>query len=102
MNVKATWRRLCRRKGMRMAILLICCLLIVITPAVAILPGPGGVFTFGIGAGLILRNSAWAKRRYVIFKRHWPKSGSWADWSLRRASARRRHDVAKAGAAAGD
>ena len=54
---------------------------------------PGGIITFGAGLSLILKYTGWAKRLYVRFKRRHPKKGSWADWSLRRASARRREEV---------
>ena len=78
------------------------CLLLVLTPAVALLPGPGGIFTFAAGMNLILRHSPWARRRYVWFKRRWPRPGAWADWGLRRASARRRRALAKAAVATPD
>ena len=57
---------------------------------VGALPGPGGVFVFAVGLAMVLKTSMWAKRRYVRFKRSRPKAGSWADWALRRRSARRR------------
>ena len=75
-------------------------LLIAITPLVGPIPGPGGIITFGAGLSLILKYTGWAKRLYVRLKRRHPKKGSWADWSLRRASARRRHERAKAREAA--
>ena len=69
-------------------------LALVATPFVGILPGPGGVFVFGFGATLILRNSAWARRFYVRRLRHWPRLKRVSDWALRReAHRRRRHDV---------
>jgi hypothetical protein len=80
---------------MRLAQLIAGIILILITPLVGLLPGPGGVVVFGIGFGLILRNSAWAKRRYVVFKRKRPKMGGWADWGLQRKSAKRRGQKAK-------
>lgn len=80
---------------MRSGQLVVGILLVSTTPLVALLPGPGGVVVFGIGFGLILRNSAWAKRRYVSFKRKRPKMGGWADWGLRRKSAKRRDQKAK-------
>lgn len=80
---------------MRWTMLGIGWLFIAITPLVGPLPGPGGLITFGIGAGLILKNSRWAKRRYVEFKRNHPNKGRWTDWSLRRASAKRREAIAK-------
>lgn len=81
--------------AMRIAQLIIGIAFVLITPLIGVLPGPGGVVTFGIGLGLILRNSAWAKRRYVVFKRKQPKMGGWADWGLRRKSAKRRGQRAK-------
>jgi hypothetical protein len=71
-------------------------LLVIISPVVGAIPGPGGVVVFALGAGLMLRNSRWAKKKYARFKRKHPKKGAWADWSLRRASARRRHERDKA------
>jgi hypothetical protein len=70
-------------------------LLIALTPIVGPIPGPGGVIVFGAGAGLVLKYSGWAKRLYVRFKRKHPNKGRWADWSLRRASARRREEIRK-------
>ena len=70
-------------------------LLLALTPIVGPIPGPGGIFFFAGGMSLILKYTGWAKRLYVRFKRKHPKKGHWADWSLRRASARRRHERAK-------
>lgn len=67
--------------------------LIALTPVVGPIPGPGGIIVFGAGLGLILKYSGWAKRLYVRFKRRHPKKGRWADWGLRRASARRREEI---------
>ncbi len=67
--------------------------LIALTPVVGPIPGPGGVIVFAAGAGLVLKYSGWAKRFYVRFKRRHPNKGRWADWSLRRASARRREEA---------
>jgi hypothetical protein len=64
--------------------------LIACAPLAGILPGPGGIILFGAGAGLVLKYSASAKRKYVHLKRGHPKKGAWADWGLRRKSARRR------------
>jgi hypothetical protein len=65
-------------------------LLIGITPLVGPLPGPGGIFTLAGGLILILRNSAWARRRYVALKKRWPRTGELCDRAMRRPSARRR------------
>lgn len=69
--------------------------LIALTPIVGPIPGPGGVIVFAAGAGLVIKYSGWAKRAYVRFKRRHPRKGSWADWSLRRASHRRREERSK-------
>jgi hypothetical protein len=68
-------------------------LLIALTPIVGPIPGPGGVIVFAAGLSLILKYTGWAKRLYVRFKRKHPKKGYWADWSLRRASHRRREEM---------
>jgi hypothetical protein len=87
-----------RRKKMpliRQGLFLLGCLLIIISPLVGAIPGPGGVFVFAAGLALVLQNSEWAKRQYVKFKRKHPNKGRWADWGMRRSSARRREDVRK-------
>lgn len=69
--------------------------LIALTPLVGPIPGPGGIIVFAAGLGLVLKNSAWAKRRYVRFKRRHPNWGDWTDWGLRRQSARRRAAIGR-------
>ena len=73
--------------------------LIALTPLVGPIPGPGGIIVFGAGLSLILKYTGWAKRLYVRFKRRHPNKGRWADWSLRRGSARRREEIRKRGEA---
>lgn len=75
--------------------------LILLSPLAGIIPGPGGIFVFAIGLAMVLRTSMWAKRHYVRLKRRQPKMGRWADWGLRRKSARRREQIAKERAALG-
>jgi hypothetical protein len=77
----------------RQGLFLLGCLLILISPLAGAIPGPGGIFVFAAGLGLVLKYSSWAKRRYVHFKRRHPKKGRWADWGMRRASARRRDAI---------
>ena len=72
-------------------------LTILVSPAVGILPGPGGIFVFAAGLALCLRTSRWARRQYVRFKRWQPEAGRWADWGLRRKSALRRRELRKQG-----
>jgi hypothetical protein len=63
--------------------------LMIAAPLVSPLPGPGGIVLFAIGLGLVLRNSLWAKRRYVQFKRKRPKVGKTVDWWMRKRSRQR-------------
>ena len=70
-------------------------ILIILSPLAGVIPGPGGIFVFAIGLALVLKTSMWAKRRYVHFKRWKPKAGRWADWGLRRRSAKRREAMRK-------
>nr|WP_294170717.1 hypothetical protein [uncultured Sphingomonas sp.] len=77
-------------RAVRTALFVLGLLLMALTPVVAVFPGPGGIFVFAAGLALALRNSEWAKRKYVQFKRWQPRAGAWADWGLRRPSARRR------------
>ena len=69
--------------------------LLLLSPLVGAIPGPGGIIVAGIGLALILKTSSWAKRRYVKFKRWQPKAGRWTDWALRRSSAQRREALRK-------
>lgn len=64
--------------------------LVILSPIVGAIPGPGGVFVFAAGLALILRNSRRAKRHFVDVTRRWPKVGHYADIGLRRRSAARR------------
>ena len=70
-------------------------LLIIASPLVSPLPGPGGIFLFAGGLTLVLRTSLWARRHYVRFKRWQPRAGRWTDWGLRRKSHRRREALRK-------
>ena len=95
MSVGERWRALGQVPAVRTALFLLGCLLLLVTPFVGVLPGPGGIVTFGAGAALVLKYSGWAKRQYARMKRKHPKKAEWADWSLRRASARRREERRK-------
>ncbi len=90
MKLSSRLRALRQNPIVRLVLFLVGCAFLVATPLVGVLPGPGGIFTFAIGLGLVLQNSMWARRRYVHFKRKSPKMGGWADWGLRRSSAKRR------------
>lgn len=81
---------------MRAALTALGALLIIVSPFVGIIPGPGGIPVFAAGLALMLRNSRRAKRWFVHAKRRWPRIGGYADIGLRRASARRRRARDKA------
>jgi hypothetical protein len=95
MNVRDRWFALGKLPVVRSGLFCLGCLLLLITPLIGILPGPGGVVTFGAGAALVLKYSEWAKRKYVLFKRNHPNKGRWADWGMRRRSAQRREAIRK-------
>lgn len=71
-------------------------LLILSAPILAPLPGPAGVFLFAGGMVLVLRNSRWARLKWARLKRRWPRTGHFVDRMMRRQSAMRRHERAKA------
>lgn len=96
MTLRERWQALGQVKAVRTALFVLGCVLIVASPALGVLPGPGGLIVFGAGLALVLKYSEWAKRQYVRFKRKRPKMGRWADWGLRRESARRREALEKA------
>jgi hypothetical protein len=84
------WRRFMDHPVVEWGLFVIGVLLLVVSPLVGIIPGPGGIVVAGIGLALVLKTSLWAKRHYVKFKRWQPKAGRWTDWALRRRSAKRR------------
>ena len=63
---------------------------VILSPIVGAIPGPGGIFVFAAGLALVLQNSHKAKRAFVDLKRRYPKVGHYADMGLRRQSAARR------------
>jgi hypothetical protein len=70
-------------------------LLVMISPLLGALPGPGGVIVFGLGLGMMLKTSMWAKRHYVRFKKWQPKIARLTDWGLMRKSPKRRAERKK-------
>lgn len=96
MTLRERWRAWGRIPAVRTGLFVLGVLLMLVSPLIGALPGPGFIILFPIGLALALRNSRWAKRRYVHFKRWQPKAGRWADWGLRRRSAARREAARKA------
>jgi hypothetical protein len=89
------WRRFMDHPVVEWGLFVIGMLLLVVSPLVGIIPGPGGIVVAGIGLALVLKTSLWAKRHYVKFKRWQPEAGRWTDWALRRSSAKRREALRK-------
>ena len=92
---RENWRWFIDHPVVEWSIFAIGLVLIILSPLAGVIPGPGGIFVFAIGLAMVLKTSMWAKRRYVRFKRWQPKAGRWADWGLRRESARRREAMRK-------
>jgi hypothetical protein len=90
-----TWKRWLTHPVVDWTIFVLGVILILLSPVVGALPGPGGVFVLALGLAMVLRTSAWARRRYVQFKRWQPKAGRWTDWGMRRKSALRREKIIK-------
>ena len=96
MAPREKWTRFLDNPVVEWSIFLIGVILLMISPLVGAIPGPGGIIVAGIGLAMVLKTSMWAKRRYVRVKRWQPKAGRWMDWALRRPSAQRREAVRKA------
>lgn len=92
MAKRSLYQRLRSTAQVRLALFIAGALLIVVSPIVGVLPGPGFIILFPIGLMLCLQNSAWAKRIYVRFKRRHPRYAAWTDRVMRRASAARRRE----------
>ena len=96
------WRKLLDNPLVEWSIFALGAFLLVISPLVGAIPGPGGIIVAGLGLAMILKTSAWAKRHYIRVKRWQPRAGRWMDWALRRSSSQRREAIRKARQASGD
>jgi hypothetical protein len=96
MSGRRQWRRFLDHPFVEWSLFAVGILLLIVSPLVGAIPGPGGVIVAGVGLALVLKTSMWAKRRYVKFKRWQPKAGRWTDWALRRGSAKRRERLRNA------
>jgi hypothetical protein len=101
MWTREQWDRFIDHPVVEWSIFITGVVLMLVSPLAGIIPGPGGIFVFAIGLAMVLKTSMWAKRHYVRIKRRQPKMGRWADWGLRRHSARRREQLLKEREAAG-
>ena len=84
MNQKQDKKPQRNTSGTRLALSILGFALMLLSPIIGALPGPGFIIMFPIGLALVLKNSHWSKRRYVDFKRRFPKYGKWTDWAMRR------------------
>ena len=90
MSSHSALARVLRSPAMRTAQFVVGVILMILGPLIGgPLPGPLGIVAFAAGLALVLRNSPWARRRYVMFKRRHPRWGHWADVALRRRPWRR-------------
>lgn len=90
MAKRSLYQRLRTNAQVRTALFVVGVLLMIGGVLIGPLPGPGFLILFPLGLMLCLQNSAWAKRRYVRFKRSHPGYGDRADRIMRRVSAARR------------
>lgn len=74
-----------KKFGMQQFWLFLGWLLIIISPLVGAVPGPGFIIIFPIGLALVLKNSLFAKRRYARLAKKYPEYGRWFNWALRRS-----------------
>ena len=95
MTRREQWRRFFDNPVVEWTLFGIGVLLLIVSPLVGAIPGPGGVIVAGIGLALVLKTSMWARRHYVRFKRWRPHWGRWTDWALRRPSHFRRERLRK-------
>ncbi len=95
MWTREKWHRFIDHPVVEWSIFVVGVILMLLSPLAGIVPGPGGIFVFAIGLAMVLKTSMWAKRHYVRLKRRQPKAGRWADWGLRRQSAKRRELIRK-------
>ena len=85
-----------KRGGMRLVMLVTGIFLVIISPIIGAIPGPGFIIVFPIGMALILKSSRTAKRLYIRFKDRFPRYGRWTDTLMRRRKLRRHADLKNA------
>ena len=78
-----------KSNALRLATLTLGILLVIVSPIIGALPGPGFIIVFPVGLALILKSSLTAKRAYARFKHRYPKYGHWSDKALRRGKSRK-------------
>lgn len=79
---QTSWRE---TNAYRWTMLIIGWLLVLGSPLLGPIPGPGPLIILPIGLALILKNSLWAKKRYARLARQHPEYADWANWAMRRS-----------------
>jgi len=59
-------------------------LLMLFSPFIGAIPGPGFIVVFPIGLALVLKNSLFAKRQYAKYAKRYPQYGLWLNYAMRR------------------
>ncbi|MFN3619353.1 hypothetical protein [Sphingorhabdus sp.] len=77
-----SWRE---TNAFRWCMLMFGWLIVLGSPLLGPLPGPGPLILLPIGLALILKNSLWAKKRYARLARIHPEYANWANWAMRRS-----------------
>ncbi len=86
---------LIRSEPVRVFQLVLGAVLALASPIIAIpLPPPFGILILAFGLALVLRNSRWARRRYVRYTRRYSRVQKVVNYGLRRKSKRRIEAVA--------
>lgn len=81
---------LVRSEPFRVFQIVLGCLLLPVAGIVGVVsPAPIGIVIFGFGVALVLRNSRWARRRYLFYTRRSPRVRRAVDFGLRRGRGRK-------------
>lgn len=86
----AGWTTFRDSKAWRWLMLMLGWVLVLGSPLLGPLPGPGPLIILPVGLAIILKHSRWAKKRYAVLARNNPEYGRWADWAMRRNKATER------------
>ncbi len=73
-----------KNQARRIGLLSLGWIMIIISPIVGAIPGPGFIILFPIGLALVVKNSILGKKLYVRFRNKFPQYNRWSDWALRR------------------
>lgn len=88
---------LIRSEPVRVAQIALGVALVLVAPVLATFPQPFpiGIVAFGAGLALVLKNSGWARRKYVRWQHRYPRAGRITDIGLRRKRRKPRSELPK-------